>query len=218
MAGLMGNAAPPGQPPPGGQPPQGPPQGPPPPTGPAEMETNVSPQEQEQYDQFVTNAMSIMNDKKGIEKILKVIESGDSPANGLANAVAGIVMRVENSARQNGQEISGDVLLHGGMEILEQAADLAEQAGGHAFTEDELESASYIAMDLYRESSGDKMDQDKQAESMQELQAAEADGSLEQQLPGLAEHAQKNQPQGGPPQGPPPGPPQGQPPQKGLMG
>jgi hypothetical protein len=212
MAGLMGNAAPPGQPPPGGPPVGGqPPVGGAPPAAPTEMETNVSPEEQAQYTEFVTNAMAIMNDKKGARKMLKVIESGDDPVKGLANAVAAIVMRVEKSAKQSGQEISADVLMHGGAEILEQAADLAEQSGGHAFTEEELEKATYIAMDLYREARGDKINQEEQGASMQELQAAEADGSLEQQLPGLAEHAQKGQPQGE-------APPQDQPPQQGLMG
>jgi len=201
MAGLMGNEA---APPAGGQPP----------AGPTELETNVSPEEQEQYDQFVTNAMTVMNDKKGLEMILKAIESGESPVNGLANAVASIVMRVEDSARKSGQKVSGDVLLHGGAEILEQAADIAEQAGGHAFTAEELEKATYIAMDLYREARGDKIDQGKAGESAQELKAAEADGSLEQQIPGLTEHAQQNMQKGGPPHMQDEAPP----PQKGLMG
>jgi hypothetical protein len=196
----------------GGQPPQSGQ----PPAGAVDPEPNVSPEEQGQYDQFVTNAMSIMNDKKGMDKILKAIESGESPVSGLANVVSAIIMRVEDSAKQSGQEISPDVMLHGGAEIMEQAADLAEQAGGHSFTEEELESASYIAMDLYREARGNKIDQKRAVESMDEIMASEADGSLEQQVPGLTAHGQKNQPpQGQPPQG---GPAQGQPPQKGLMG
>lgn len=194
MAGLMGNA-PPGQPP-------------------AELETSVSPEEQAQYDQFVTNAMSIMNDKKGMKKILDAIESGENPVVGLANVVTAIVVRVEDSAKQSGQEISGDVLLQGGAEILEQTADLAEQAGSHAFTEEELEQATYLSMDQYRKARGDKIDQKEQGASLQELQAAEADGSLEQQIPGLTEKA-ASMPKGGPKNG---GAPQGQPQQKGLMG
>ena len=204
MAGLMNNGAPPqGGPPPAAGAPQGQP--------PADN-SNVSPEEQAQYDSFVTNAMSLMNDEKGVQNLLKSIEGDGDPIKGLANAVASIVMRVEDSAVKAGEEISGDVLMHGGAEILEQAADLSEQVGGHAFTPEEMESATYMAMDLYRESRGDKIDQGEQGESMQELQAAEADGSLEKQIPGITEHSQK------PGQAPAGGPPPGEPQQRGLMG
>ncbi len=173
---------------------------------------NVSPEEQTQYNEFVTNAMTLMNDKKGLKVLLEVIGGDDNPVEGLANAVVSIIMRVEDSAKQAGTEIGGDVLLQGGAEILEQAADLAEQAGVHTFTDDELESATYMAMDMYREArqAQGQIDQGKFGEDMSELQAAEADGSLEQQVPGITEYARK--------QGPPPDAGGGQPPQKGLLG
>lgn len=186
-------------------------------------EGNVSPEEQTQYNEFVTNAMTMMNDKKGLKVLLEAIGGDDNPVEGLANVVTSIIIRVEDSAKKSGTEIGGDVLLHGGAEILEQAADLAEQAGVHTFTDDELETATYMAMDMYREArqSQGQIDEGKFGEDMKELQAAEADGSLEQQVPGITEYAQKQK-------GPPlegevipagSGPQQrGRPPQQGLLG
>ncbi len=159
----------------------------------ADAKGNASKEEQAQYDEFVTNAMSLMNDEKGLQGLLKAIGGDDNPVEGLANVVASIVMRVEDSADKSGTKISGDVLIHGGAEILEQVADLAEQAGVHEFTEEELESATYMAMDIYRDArqSQGKLDQGAFGQDLKELQAAEADGSLEQQVPGITEHSQR---------------------------
>jgi len=158
----------------------------------AEPAPNVSKEEQAQYDEFVTNAMSMMNSEKGSKALLKSIE-GENPVEGLANAVASIVMRLEDSAEKAGAKISGDVMMAGGAEILEQAADLSEQAGGHAFTEEELEQAVYMAMDLYREARTQqgKLDQGSFGQDLNDLKAAEADGTLEEQIPGITEHSQK---------------------------
>lgn len=175
-------------------------------------ETNVSPEEQAQYDQFVTNGMRLINDKKGLSKLLKSIEGAGNPVEGLANTVASIVIRVEDSAKQKNVEMSPDVLMHGGTELLEQAAELAEAAGIHEFSEQDLENALNIAMDIYRTTRQQqgKLPTEQLSQDLQEVQAAEQGGELEQMFPGITEVSQRPLPEGAQPSGgQPPG---GQPP------
>lgn len=155
-------------------------------------EGNVSPEEQAQYDAFVTNGMKLMNDEKGIDGLLKSIQGDGDPIQGLANTVAAIVIRVEDSAQKQGVEISPDVLMHGGTELLEQAADLAEQAGIHEFSEEDLESALYQSMDIYRSMREGKLPTEQLGQDLQKLQAAEQDGSLEEMFPGITEFGNKS--------------------------
>ena len=154
-------------------------------------DTNVTAEEQQQYDQFVTNGMKMLDDRKALPKILESIEAGGKPAEGLANALAMLVMRLEDSSTQQGQKISGDVMLHGGTELLEQMVELVEQAGGHKFTEKEMEAALYLALDQYRTTRQQqgKLPEEELQSDMQELMRADQAGGLEEMIPGIGEYA-----------------------------
>jgi hypothetical protein len=120
------------------------------PEGEGEQPSNVSPEEQRQYEMFVDNCYSLIYDKKTIGNVLKSLDATDDPKMNLANTTVMIVKRVADSARQAGQQVSTDVLMHGGAEVLEDLADLAAKMGLHSYTPDEIEGAVYIAADLYR--------------------------------------------------------------------
>lgn len=158
-----------------------------------EDQTNVSPEEQAQYDEFVTNGMQLIYNKDGIGQLLQAVAGDGNPIEGLAHAMVTIVTRLEDSARDQGKEISGDVKYHGSVELLEQVAELASAAGIHDFTEEEMESAMFMALDLYRA----KREQDgtlpvgELQEDMNELVAADQQGRLEELLPGVSEYAQR---------------------------
>ncbi len=160
----------------------------------ADNEGNVSPEEQTQYNEFVTNGMSLLHDEKGLSGLLKAMKGDGNPVEGLANTVASIVIRVEDSAQKQGVEISGDVLMHGGTELLEQAAELAEKAGAHEFSDKDLESALYLAMDIYRTTRQQqgKLPTEQFGQDMQELQAAEQGGALEEMFPGIGKYAEQH--------------------------
>ncbi len=152
--------------------------------------TSVSPEEQEQYNAFVTNGMQMIDNPEALPKFLESIKGAGSPVEGMANALAMLVMRLEDSAAESGQKISGDVMLHGGTELLEGLVELAEAAGVHEFDEKEMESALYLAMDIYRTSrteSGSLPDKEL-SRDWQELQRAERGGELEEMLPGIGEY------------------------------
>jgi len=158
---------------------------------PSGEEPNVTAEEQAQYDEFVSNGMNLLHDEKNLDGMLQALSGDGNPVEGLANVVASIVMRVEDSAEKNGVQISGDVLMQGGTNLLEQAAELVEEAGIHEFSEDELGTAVNMAMDIYRSARQQqgKLPTEQLGAEMQELQAAEQDGSLEQLIPGITEHA-----------------------------
>lgn len=179
MAGLM---QPQGQP--QAQPQQGMPQG--------EEESNVSPEEQKSYNNFVTNGMKLMYSEKTMPQVVKAIQGGGNPVEGLANAALTVVTQLEQSAKQKGVEISPDVKYHGSEELLAQMAELAEAAGIHEFSEEELEQAFFLALDLYRvgkQQSGE-LDEGALKQDMQMLQAANEQGQLDQVVPGASQYAQ----------------------------
>jgi len=166
-------------------------------TRPAEepqAEGNVSPEEQGQYDQFVKNAYALIYDPKMLPEgkpgsehaIVKRIAAGGNPVEGLANATVMIVARLSESAKENGTQISPDVLFHGGMEIMEDLANLAMVTGVHTFSEKELEQASYVAMDMYRSIKGNEIDPNVIGQDLEMLKQASDAGKLDELAPGLS--------------------------------
>ncbi len=154
--------------------------------------SSVSPEEQQQYDQFVNKAYELIyNNNQVNPQVLESLKGDGQPMDGLANTTAMVVMRVEDAAREAGQEVSPDVVFHGGAEILEDLADLAQQAGIHTFDDKELEGASYQALDIYRDQRQKQGKLDMGAIQQDFSQMIEADqmGTLGQMLPGIEENS-----------------------------
>lgn len=157
---------------------------------------NVSPEEQQQYETFVTNGMSIIYGDGSMPQVLQAIEADGNPVEGLANVLTMIVMRLEDSAKQSGTELTADVMFHGARELLEQLVDLAEQAGIAQIDEKQMDSAFYLALDMYRSQRQEQgaLNTDELKAGMNEIMQAEQQGQLDELLPGLSEFA-KNAPQ-----------------------
>lgn len=77
------------------------------------------------------------------------------PIIALANTTVMIVQQLDDSARAANKPVSNDVLVHGGVAILEELAELAESAGIHDYTEDEMGGATTLAMDMYKQKAMD---------------------------------------------------------------
>lgn len=154
-----------------------------------EEEGNVTPEEQAQYDTFVTNGMQLIYNEKSMPQVLQSIAGDGDPVEGLANTVATVVMRLEDSAADKGQEISGDVKMHGATELLEQMAELAGEAGIHDYSEEEMEGALFRALDIYREARADRLPVDELKEDFAMLQEADQQGRLDEIVPGASEFA-----------------------------
>lgn len=148
---------------------------------------NVSPEEQAQYDQFVNKGFEVIYDKRTLPQVLDTLKGGDDPQAGLANATAMVVMRLEDSAKQAGKPIPPDVVFHGGVEILEDLANLASEAGIHDFSEEEIEGALYQALDVYRSTRQKQGELDEGAikQDFSEIVEADRQGRLGEMVPGL---------------------------------
>lgn len=156
-------------------------------------ESNVSPEEQEQYNAFVANGMNLIYEEKGLQNMVKSLDGDGNPVGGLANTLVNVVSRLEGSAEQSGKPIDDDVLYHGSVELLEQLAEMAEKANVHEFSEEDLESALYLALDQYREAKQQqgKLPEDGLKSDFQQIMQAEQNGTLNDILPGVEEYAQR---------------------------
>lgn len=152
MAGLLSGAQQAPSVPPAAQQGPDPAAAPPEAQGPVDQgeQPNVSPEEQAQYDRFIDMAFRLIYDQKSFPSILKRLTATPDPVEGLAAVVVMVVSRLKDSAKQQGLELSNDVLFHGGTELLEDLADTAAKAGIHQYTAQEMEKALYRALDLYR--------------------------------------------------------------------
>jgi hypothetical protein len=135
---------------------------------------NVSPEEQAQYDEFVTNGMQLIYQKqggtvqvapavlaqlkgdwKGVEGSLGQVPQEEkpldpkSPIDCLAVATVALVLSLEASATGAGKQLDPAVTFHGGAEILEQLADIDNAAGIHDFSDDEMTGAAHRTAMLY---------------------------------------------------------------------
>lgn len=151
-------------------------------------EGNVSPEEQQEYELFVDNAIKLMSEPRVAGALRQNLQAED-PVDGLASAAVMVVKRLKDSAKKAGREVNPDVLMHGGAEILEILASTAAKAGIHDFSEEETENALYRAMDLYRETSKDEIDQEAHKQDFGQLIEAERSGRLGEMIPGIEEYA-----------------------------
>ena len=79
-----------------------------------EAASNVTPEEQQVYDQVVGNALKMISSPKTRGGILMTLQGDGNPEEGLANAAATVAKRVMDSAKQNGMQIPGDIMLPAG--------------------------------------------------------------------------------------------------------
>jgi hypothetical protein len=160
----------------------------------ADAEPNVSPEEQQQYEDFIKDAMELVyTGGKVNEGILGLLDDdpddllkmfGDipelqqfSPEIALAGATVAVILE---TIRRGGDKPDDSILLHAGKEILEDLAELAGKAKVHDFTEEEMNKAVLIALDIYREAGRDEglVDDDELKAQFAEVQQLDQEGRL----------------------------------------
>lgn len=163
-------------------------------------EPNVSPEEQAEYEQFMNNALSLLyvdgEDGSQVQPaILEALDVGmQADPNGpnpaiiaLANAAVEIVSKLDDSAREAGSPVSDDVLMHGGLAVVEELAEIAEAANIYDYSEEEMTGAYQQAVDMYREKAiaDGRTSKETLEGQFREINEAEAAGKLGDVLPGL---------------------------------
>ena len=154
-------------------------------------------EEQAAYNRFVGNALLLMSNEEVTPALLRTIGTADDPAAGVGEAAASVFLRVEAAADEQGIEIPGDVAFQGGVEIVENVADIALAAGIADLDDDELERALLTGLDTVREVKAQRGDLDQEAAQadLRRLAEAEQAGRLDQVLPGIEGAAQRAQEQ-----------------------
>lgn len=177
----------------------------------------ASPEEQKLYEEFTSGVMAIvypenakgevspqiLDDLRGNidPKILQIYEQAQPPVSkqpaDIVAVVAVTLLIIVDQQKGYGAKIAegGEgpdftaVLMQAGTTILEELIEVAEAAKIHEFSEEEIEAATYRAMDLYR-TAAETMGlpgYDKQGltGAFNELVAADKAGNLDKVLPGL---------------------------------
>lgn len=169
-----------------------------------EEEPNVTPEEQKAYEGFVADGMLLIYEGGEVRpSILELLDEnpadlvailGDvealkefSPVVALAATATVIVLELVR--RAGDQRPEDDIIFHAGREILEDLATLAGEAKIHDFSEQEMNKAFYIALDLYREAAAQEglIDVDQLKAEFEEIKQADAEGLFgDGQVPGGA--------------------------------
>ncbi len=79
-----------------------------------EEQPNVTPEEQQAYDAFVNNALTVISDEKSLPSIVQSLKGDGNPVDGLANTAVAVVVWVQDSAEQAGQALAPDVVFQAG--------------------------------------------------------------------------------------------------------
>ena len=150
-----------------------------------EEQPNVSEFEQQEYDQVVNNAYSLIYDDKALPGILQSMAGDGNPVKGLADTVANVLSRLNESSIQSGRNISPDVLFAAGQEIISDLADLSEKSGIHTYSDEEMEQATLLAVETFRaiQQKSGNLDPNAAAADFEEMTIAEEQGRLGELLP-----------------------------------
>lgn len=150
------------------------------------MEANVSPEEQAIYDQVIANAYKIIYTGDTVSpQVLKGLEGSENPMMNLATTAVTLITGLVESAKKAGQPIPEDVLYHAGVEIVEELAEIAEADKIHEYSEEEIEQAFYLGLDLFRQSG--LLDEEQLKQGFETIKQADQEGRLGEVLPGIEE-------------------------------
>jgi hypothetical protein len=154
-------------------------------------------EEQAMYDLVVARAYKFAYGE-GKDQTLKVMSSGENPADGIGRATAMIVRAIKKSADEAGKKIPGDILFHAATEVVEDLSEFGKSAKVFEFRDDaedqeQTEQALFYAMKYYGEEAlaNGEVDQEEAQRAVQqgiqqEQQAASANvgDAVRQELPG----------------------------------
>ena len=170
------------------------------PEGVQPVSQDVSPEEQAQYERFYGMAASIIRPRETDEVSPQILANlrgefapealelfaasapglTDSPQDSVAATGVIVTMLAEQSL---GEDVSDDVVMFAGPEILGELTEIAEAAKIHDFDEREVEGIWYRALDLYRTASP-RADPETLSKGFEMVMAADKAGRLNDVLTG----------------------------------
>jgi len=157
-------------------------------------DSSVSPEEQAQYEQFVDQAKILMYDERFLPTLLERLATNVDDETGftgvqddIAQAAVLIIQRVQEAATQAGEQVSDDVLMQAGEDVVELLGELVEAADIAEVDEETLTGAFYRALDLWRQQgeANGTIDGEALKQQFGMIQQADQEGRLGELLPGI---------------------------------
>lgn len=157
----------------------------------------ASPEEQQIYNMFVGMCMVLLWDTKFMQTAIEVIRKANTTMEGVAKVAAMVAFRVFSEGKSKGQEIPASVVLHGGMEVIDQVVELSLAAGFEPMTDQEVEMAHYGAADYFRDyvEKAGLADPEQMEMDRKEIEAMQADGRLAGVMQAIQQEQAKMAPQ-----------------------
>jgi len=153
---------------------------------------NVTPEEQEIYERVVLNALKIIYPEGEGEatvspQIVAALKGSENPIMNLATAAVSLVTGLRDSAKKAGAPIPDEILYHAGAAIVEELAEVAEATKIHDYSEKDIESAFYAALDMYRAAASQSGDIDEAGmkQGWDEMVTADREGRIGEIMPGV---------------------------------
>lgn len=109
----------------------------------------ASDEEQELYETFTAMGLIGIYGKDSRDQLSEIFKRSDDLVNSVAEVSSAVALRVFSMAKDSGVDIPGEIVLHGGKEIVEAAVEMAEAATGEQFTPQMMEEAYLAAADQF---------------------------------------------------------------------
>lgn len=106
--------------------------------------------EQAAYNKFVGFSMMMLYSDKFLAQAIEMLKDDEPVRQSVAKIASMLALRAFVAAKEQDFELPAAAVLHGGAEIVELVAEVAEAAGLPPMTPDEIEAAWYLAADLFR--------------------------------------------------------------------
>lgn len=150
----------------------------------------ATPEQEEEAEDFKDKALTLIYNKgEANPAIRKMLSTGNNPIMALAQATVSVTFRVVDAFKDEGKEMDHLVLFGGGQMVYAEIAKMAALAGIHEYSEVEMDKGWPLVAHLaYPEMKKRGMiDEESQARSLEEMKRADAEGRLDEVLPGLGE-------------------------------
>ena len=149
--------------------------------GSAERETQASPGEQKVYDEVVNTAMMLMYDEANLPNMMETLQKGEPPE-AIAQVAVMLVSEVEKRLGDTKKRVPDGILVHAGIEIIEQLIEMGEEAKLFDISEDQQEEILFRALELWGQNNPERMEEKKgEMESMfNQIPQQEAEGIMNQ--------------------------------------
>ena len=109
----------------------------------------ISPEQQEELDIFISNGISIIYDPKVSKGLIARILKTKDPVEAIADATLDIINKLEGSATSSKVNFSDTTLVHGANQLMAEIITLSETAGMKPLNEGQKEQAFTLAASKY---------------------------------------------------------------------